>query len=75
MTVEFPLADKPTLTGNFVVLRPFTAADIEVIGPVLGLIDGVEDEVFIPFLDQAMAVLELHRTGHLVACWRAGEVL
>lgn len=39
------------------------AGATEVIRPVLSLIDGVEEEVFIPFLDQAMAVLERYRDG------------
>lgn len=30
-----PFRDKPTLVGERVVLRPFTAADIEAMGPVL----------------------------------------
>ncbi|HET6529015.1 MAG TPA: LuxR C-terminal-related transcriptional regulator [Actinoplanes sp.] len=32
-----------------------------VIEPVLRLLDGVEDEVFVPFVDQAVAVLALYR--------------
>ncbi|GAA2760541.1 GNAT family N-acetyltransferase [Actinopolymorpha rutila] len=33
--MDFPLADKPTLTGNAVVLRPFTAPDIKAMGRIL----------------------------------------
>jgi predicted ATPase/DNA-binding CsgD family transcriptional regulator len=45
------------------------AGAAEVIDPVLRLLDGVQDEIFIPFLDPAMAELELHR-GHLAEAIR-----
>jgi predicted ATPase/DNA-binding CsgD family transcriptional regulator len=78
------LAQIRALTGDL-------AGATEVIGPVLRLVDGVEDEVFIPFLDQAMAVLELRRgdqrgaitwlrraarsTDRGLATWIAGQAL
>jgi predicted ATPase/DNA-binding CsgD family transcriptional regulator len=78
------LARIRALTGDL-------AGAAEVIDPVLRLIGGVEDEVFIPFLDQAMAVLDLHRgdphgaiiwlrraarsTDRGVATWIAGQAL
>jgi DNA-binding CsgD family transcriptional regulator/tetratricopeptide (TPR) repeat protein len=67
------------------------AGAAEVIDPVLRLVDGARDGIFIPFFDHAMAELELHR-GHLdeaiawlrraarstdrgVATWIAGQAL
>jgi predicted ATPase len=48
------LAQIRALTGDL-------AGATEVIDPVLRLVSGVEDEVFIPFLDRALAVLALGR--------------
>lgn len=78
------LAQIKALTGDL-------AGAMEVIDPVLRLVEGVEDAVFIPFLDQAMAVLETRRgdrraaitwlrraaasTDRGVATWIAGRAL
>jgi len=48
------LAEIRALTGDL-------AGATEVIHPLLRLVDGVEDEVFVPGLEQAMAVLSSHR--------------
>jgi predicted ATPase/DNA-binding CsgD family transcriptional regulator len=43
------------------------AGAADVIDPVLRLVDGIEDDVFIPGLEQAMAVLSLRRGDHQAA--------
>lgn len=83
-TARSVLAQIRALTGD-------PAGATAVIDPVLRLIEGVEDEVFIPFLDQAMAVLEMCRgdrnatitwlrraarsTDRGVATWIAGRAM
>ena len=36
---DSPWADEPTIVGERVVLRPFTTADVEAMGPVLADLD------------------------------------
>ncbi|HZC53771.1 MAG TPA: LuxR C-terminal-related transcriptional regulator, partial [Mycobacterium sp.] len=68
-----PLGDYLRVGSARSVLAQITAATgdlagaADVIEPVLRMVEGVEDEVFIPFLDQAMATLELHRGDHRAA--------
>lgn len=78
------LAQIKALTGDL-------AGAAEVIGPVLHLVEGVEDEVFIPGLDHAVAVLSMRRddpqaavtslqraadsTDRGVVTWLAGRAL
>jgi ATP/maltotriose-dependent transcriptional regulator MalT len=78
------LAQIKALTGDL-------AGAAEVIDPVLRLVEGVEDEVFIPGLDHAVAVLSMRRddpqtavtslqravgsTDRGVATWLAGRAL
>jgi len=78
------LAQIKALTGDL-------AGAAEVLGPVLRLVEGVEDEVFVPGLDKAMALLSMRRddpraavtwlrraagsTDRGVATWLAGRAL
>ena len=78
------LAQIKALTGDL-------AGAAEVIDPVLRMVEGVEDEVFVPGLDHAVAVLSLRRgdplaavtwlrraagsTDRGVATWLAGRAL
>ena len=78
------LAQIKALTGDL-------AGAAEVIDPVLRLVEGVEDEVFVPGLDHAVAVLSMRRddpqaavtwlqraaasTDRGVATWLAGRAL
>ena len=78
------LAQIKALTGDL-------AGATEVIDPVLRLVEGAEDEIFIPGLDQAMAVLSMRRddlpaaidslqraarsTDRGAATWLAGRAL
>jgi ATP/maltotriose-dependent transcriptional regulator MalT len=78
------LAQIKALTGDL-------AGAAEVIDPVLRLVEGVEDEVFVPGLDHAVAVLSIRRddpqaavtwlqraagsTDRGVATWLAGRAL